>query len=339
MPDQQAELIAAARAAVSWARTRPATWTEAPLPLLQVTSHFVPAVADEPPPAVVTPSGPSAVARVAGRVSDVAGPVLRKLPRIAAMIALLAGGVAAGVYGGRYLLNAFNTYRTRSVTVERPASAPRTSPTPAGASASKNTGGLTVNSTPTAQVLVDGKPRGVTPVKLTDVSVGRHTIELRSAAGNVQRTVTVEAGKTAEIDESIFSGFLALDSPFEVVVTEGGRKLQFDDRSQTMMAPGHHELRVTNQALGYESVQQFELKPGETTRVTIKPQPTAVTVTANEPAEVWLDGSRIGDAPVNEMPVPLGTHEIVVKRAAGGERRQTITVTVKPITINIDFTK
>ena len=81
------------------------------------------------------------------------------------------------------------------------------------------------------------------------------------------------------------------------------------------------------------------MKPGETARLTIKPAPTPVTVTANEAAEVWLDGSRIGDAPVNEMPVPLGTHEIIVKRAAGGERKMTVTVTTKPMTLNVRFHK
>jgi hypothetical protein len=96
---------------------------------------------------------------------------------------------------------------------------------------------------------------------------------------------------------------------------------------------------VASQALGYESVEHIEVKPGETARLTIKPPLTPVTVTANEPAEVWLDGSRIGDVPVNEMPVALGTHEIVVKRAAGGERKMTVTVTTKPMTQNVDFTK
>jgi len=261
---------------------------------------------------------------------------VRRLPRIAAVIAMVAAGGAAAVYGGRYLLNAINDYRTRSASVQRPA--PRTPPAPA--EKPKTTGTVEVTSTPSgAQVIVDGKVRGVTPLTVAEVTPGRHTIELRSESGTVQRTVTVAAGKTVDVEESIFSGFVTLYSPFEVVVTEGGRTLRFDERNQSMMAPGRHELHVTNRALGYESVEQVELKPGETARVTIKAPPTLVTVTANEPAEVWLDGSRIGDVPVNEMPVTLGTHEIVVKRAAGGERRMTVTVTTKPMTLNIDFTK
>ena len=252
------------------------------------------------------------------------------------MTALVAAGSAGGVIGGRYLLNAIATYRTRIAVVERPAARPQLPP----AAPQKATGGLQVSSTPPgAQVLLDGKVRGVTPLTLTDVSVGRHTIELTSAAGTVQRTVTVATGKTSDVDESIFSGWLALYSPFEVVVTEGGRTLRFDDRSQTMLPPGRHELQIVNRALGYEAVERLELKPGEMARLSIKPPPSPVTVTATEPAEVWLDGARIGDAPVNAMPVSLGTHEIVVRRASGGERRLTVTVTVNPLTLNVDFSK
>jgi hypothetical protein len=39
------------------------------------------------------------------------------------------------------------------------------------------------------------------------------------------------------------------------------------------------------------------------------------------------------------MPVELGTHDIVVKRAAGGEKRFTVTITVKPLTLNADFSR
>jgi len=337
MPDhQQAELIAAARAAINWARTRRATWTEAPLPVLPVTTDFAPAATSRPEPAVVAPEGPSAAARVASRIGELAEPVVERLPRVAAIVAMLAAGGAAAFYGGRYLLKEIEDYRARTPAVQRRPPGPEPPPVVKP----KTTGTVEVSSTPPgAQVIVDGKMRGVTPLTLADVNQGRHTIELRSDAGTVQRTVTVAPGKTVTLDESIFSGFVTLFSPFEVVVTERGRTLRFDERNQVMLSPGRHELQVANRTLEYESVEQVELKPGETVRITIKPPPTLVTVTANELAQVWLDGARIGDVPVNEMPVSLGTHEIVVKRAAGGERRMTVTVTTKPMTLNVDFTR
>ena len=254
---------------------------------------------------------------------------MRWLPRVAAAVALLAVGVA----GVQYAWQPTATSKGH-VAVAVPA------PVPAQATTRKARGGLRVNSTPAgAVVLVNGQSRGITPLTLTDLQAGRYTIELRSTAGSLKRTVTVATDKTAEVNELIFSGWLAVYSPFELAITEGERALRLDDRSQIMLPPGPHELRLVNRALGYDAVRQVELKPGELVTLSVKPPPSTMTVTATEAAEVWLDGARVGETPLNAVPVELGTHEIVVKRAAGGERRFTVAVTVNPLMLNVDFSK
>ena len=170
-------------------------------------------------------------------------------------------------------------------------------------------------------------------------AVGKHAVELRSNGGTIQRTVTVAAGETAEIDESIFSGWLAVHSPFDVVINEGNRALTLDDRSQVMLPPGRHQLRVVNKPLAYDAAHQVELKPGEVTHLTITPAPSSLTLTASETVTAWLDGERLGDTPLNAVPVALGTHELLVRRAAGGERRLTITITANPFALHIDFSR
>jgi hypothetical protein len=40
---------------------------------------------------------------------------------------------------------------------------------------------------------------------------------------------------------------------------------------------------------------------------------------------------------LNAVPVPLGSHELVVKRSAGGERRFSVTIGVNPFTLNVEF--
>jgi hypothetical protein len=251
------------------------------------------------------------------------------LPRAAAAAALLAVGGA----GVTYVWRAAASSKAR-VDVFEPVHAP------AQTTARKATGGLRVTSTPAgAQVLVNGKGRGVTPLTLADLPAGRYTIDLKSTAGTVRRTVTVAADKTAAIDELIFSGWLAVYSPFDLAITEGERVLRLDDRNQIMLPPGRHELRLVNRSLGYEAVREVELKPGELVTLSVTPPPSTMTVTATEAAEVWLDGARVGETPLNAVPVELGTHDIVVKRAAGGERRFTVAVTVKPVTLTVDFSK
>jgi hypothetical protein len=126
-------------------------------------------------------------------------------------------------------------------------------------------------------------------------------------------------------------------APFEVVIVEGGRVLQPDGRNQIMLPPGIHELRLANRTLAYEAVQRVEVKPGEGTTLRLTPPSSTLTVMASEAAEVWLDGARVGETPLNAAPVPLGTHEVVVKREAGGERRFTVTIGTNPFTLDVDF--
>jgi hypothetical protein len=344
LPDQPASLIAAAWAAASWARARRAAWTDAPLAVHTAAPEALtpsratrPASAptlQEPPPFLTSlDTGPSIAARTLTKIRALGerlGPLGERLRQYLPLV-VAATALAAGVAGGLHWWRAPSKTRiaTREpVSVRPPITARKTS------------GGLHVTSTPSgAQVLVDGKARGATPLMLTDLIAGRHTVELKSDAGTVERTVSVAADKTAEVDESIFSGWLAVYSPFDLAITEGGRPLRLDDRHQVLLAPGHHELRLVNQVLGYESVRQVSLKPGELTSLSVTPPPSTMTVTATEAAEVWLDGARVGDAPVYRWPVALGSHDIVIKRAAGGDRQVTATITVKPYTLNVDFSK
>jgi hypothetical protein len=43
-------------------------------------------------------------------------------------------------------------------------------------------------------------------------------------------------------------------------------------------------------------------------------------------AEVWIEGERVGVAPVEATAVTIGTREVVVKDAAFGERKQSVEV-------------
>jgi hypothetical protein len=211
-----------------------------------------------------------------------------------------------------------------------------------GASAAprKTSGGLSILSTPPgARVLLDGTVRGVTPLSLRDVKVGRHLVVLESPAGIVRRPVTVAADAVAEVNESIFAGFVAVYAPFELSITEGTHALRLDDANEIMLPAGPHDLRLANRALGFEEVRHVDLTSGQWLALSVTPPSSTVTVNANEAAEVWLDGIRAGETPLTDRPVALGTHEIVVKRAAGGERRLTATVTVKPFALFVDFSK
>jgi len=282
----------------------------------------------ERPPAVVDrDAGPSIVATIAEH-ARAAGPSIVKWLAIAAALAVAIAGAWLGL---PYLRSALTSFEKPAPVA---ASATRT-PTPKTATAA--TGELHVTSNPAgAHVLLDGKDRGVTPLTLTGVGPGSHDVRLTSSSGSVRRTVTLDAGESVDVDESIFPGWVAVLAPFEVQVAENGHALRPDERDQILLAPGVHDLRLTNAALNYVTVQQVEVKPGATTPVRVTPPSSTLTVTSADASEVWLDGARIGVTPLTAAPAPLGTHEVVLKRTGAPDRRFTLTIGTTPVTLNAD---
>lgn len=192
---------------------------------------------------------------------------------------------------------------------------------------------------PNAAVLVDGQPSGFTPLLLDDLTPGQHIVTLEQAAGSVRHVIKVKANETTTLNAPIYSGWLALFAPFELQIWDGGRTLNLDERHRVLLSPGRHELQFANRALGYRGSQAVVVQPGEVTAVSLASPKTAVSVTASAPAEVWIDGIRVGQTPIVDQPVAIGTREFVLRNAAFGERRVTATVTTKPFHINIDFAK
>ena len=271
------------------------------------------------------------------------------LPRGRTAIMAAAALVAIGGAAGAFWWHPFGTLRTLSRSVVSAAARAAAPTAPAAPAASTNVvpavpvfkmvGNLSVSSDPTAaRVLVDGKLRGATPVVVENLAPGGHTVVLESPAGSIHRSVTIAAGQTAEISETIFAGWAQVIAPFDVTIAENGRALRLDDRSQVMLPPGRHQLQVQNRVLGYDDVRPVDVTPGMTTTVSIVPPRTTITVTTNGPATVWIDGTPAGDAPAT-IPVDLGSHEVAVKPAAGASRTFNVTATVKPVRLDVDFSK
>jgi hypothetical protein len=369
--DQQANLVSAAHATASWARARRAQWANAPAPVAPIETapvtefDFVAEPAATPPPVEhVQPPAIHALPTVFRapevHATDSGASAAARTPAGSAPLKpwLIRGGIAAAVLagvvvGGRYLWDSLPSFPSKTATTaakaqtekadakaaKPDAKAEKADPKAEKAAAPRTgPGTLQVTTTPPgAQVIVDGKARGVTPLTLTDLNAGRHEVFVKGEGGTVQRTISIAPNQTATIDEAIFSGFVTVYAPFDVTITEAGRVLRADDRHQVMLPSGAHELRFSNRALAYDVTRKVDVKPGEATNLQLAPEPSSITVTATSPAEVWLDGTRLGDTPVNNAPVSIGEHDIVVRRQPGGERRFTITVGAKPYTLNVEF--
>lgn len=203
----------------------------------------------------------------------------------------------------------------------------------------RTVGRLLVNSEPAgAHVLVDNVPRGVTPLTLDDVTLGTHTVVLQSGTGSVKRSVTVKSDEPATLNENIYAGWIKVLAPFDITISEGTKLLRLDDRDQVMLPAGPHEVRFENRSFGYVETRHVEVQPGVTSPLSIAAPYTTLTLTTSAPAEVVIDGVSVGQTPLNDYPVQIGTRDVQVKSAAGN-RRLSVPATVKPVVVEVDLSK
>jgi PEGA domain-containing protein len=208
------------------------------------------------------------------------------------------------------------------------------------AAVAKGSGRLHVESSPAgAHVLIDGTDRGVTPLTVDGLASGSHKVVVRAEDGSVQRNVSIAANETVQLSESIYSGWLHVTAPFEVQLSEGRKSITLDDSNQVLLAPGPHDVRFENRAVGLREVRHIEIKPGETTALSLETPMSHLTVTASEPATVSIDGAQVGETPLTDHAIPVGTRDVTVTSASGVVRHQMITVKVEPAKLDIDFSK
>jgi hypothetical protein len=206
--------------------------------------------------------------------------------------------------------------------------------------AAKGSGRLQVESSPIgAHVLIDGKDRGVTPLTVDGLAVGAHKVVVRGDDGSVQRTVSIASGDTVQLSESIYSGWLHVSAPFEVQISEGRKSITLDDSNQVLLAPGPHDVRFENRTLGLREVRHLDIRPGETTAISLGTPVSHLTVTSSEPATVTIDGQQAGETPLTDFAVAVGTRDVTITSASGAVRHQTLTVKVEPSHLDVDFSK
>ena len=252
----------------------------------------------------------------------------------------IAGGalvliVVGAIVGGSYLTGG-STPPPKTVPEPEVAAPPVTPPTPA---VTPKTGRVQITTEPSgARVILDGKHIGESPLTL-EVPAGRHTFTFATSSDSVRRIVRVDAGKTLNIDVPIFSGFVDIVAPIILDVAENGKSIGTTEHPRQILRPGKHVLTLSNRDLDYTTVQTVDVEPGEVKTLTIDPR-GAANLNATPWAEVWMDGKKIGDTPLANLALPLGTHELIFKHPKWGERRVTTTIRANaPIAVSVDMTK
>ena len=198
------------------------------------------------------------------------------------------------------------------------------------------TGQLQVRSEPSgARVSVDGMARGVAPLTIDGLTPGAHTVMLVNGLGSVEHEVKVEAGATASLvvpmtapQGAPVSGWISVTTPVEVQVYEGNRLLGSSRSDRIMVSVGRHELDIVNEALGYRVTRTVIVAPGQVAALRLEWPKGSMSLNAQPWADVWIDGEHLGETPIGNVALPIGTHEVVFRHPELGEQVVPATVTL-----------
>jgi hypothetical protein len=224
-------------------------------------------------------------------------------------------------------------------TVSQTLELPRVAPT---------TGHLSVRTEPPgARVSIDGVESGVTPLTIEDLEPGTHRVTLSSDLTSVTQDVSIEAGITAALVVPMtapqgvpMSGWVTIVAPAEVHVFENGRLVGSSQSDRIMVTAGRHEFDILNDALGYHTRRVVTVAAGKVSELRLDWPMGTVAINAQPWADVFINGQRIGETPIGNHALPIGTHDVTFRHPQLGERvvRATVT-TAAPARVSVDMRK
>lgn len=148
--------------------------------------------------------------------------------------------------------------------------------------------------------------------------------DVRGSSG-ATATTAGQASATRPVGRGF--GGLTIASALDFLVTADGTPVG-SKGAPIALPEGSHRLEFVNEALGFRHAQTVKVAYGQMTVVRV-PMPTGrISVNAMPWAEVAIDGRAVGETPIANYSLPVGTHEVVFRHPELGERRQTIVVKV-----------
>ena len=198
------------------------------------------------------------------------------------------------------------------------------------------------------KVVVDGVARGTSPVTIDNVDAGTHHVRVIGATKTVDRQVEVADGESASMIITATTGtvagpaagWLSVSAPVTLQILEGDDTIGTSTSAKIMLPTGKHEVLLTNDSIGFRERRVVQIAAGSTAKLRVELPNAPLSINAVPWAEVWLDGTRIGETPIGNRFVRLGPHDLVFRHPELGERRQTVTVTLgAPARVSVDMRK
>jgi serine/threonine protein kinase len=210
------------------------------------------------------------------------------------------------------------------------------------------TGQLQIRTDPSgARVTVDGIPRGTSPITVIELAPGEHAVLLESDLTSVKETVIVESGVTASLvvpmtaaANAPVSGWISVSAPLDVQIFEEGSPIGSNLTDRIMVSAGRHDIEIVNEAVGYRMTRTLQVTAGKVTALRLEMPQGTISVNAQPWAEVWIDGERIGETPIGNLSVSIGSHSVLFRHPELGEQHHTALVTLKgPTRLSVDMRK
>jgi serine/threonine-protein kinase len=100
-----------------------------------------------------------------------------------------------------------------------------------------------------------------------------------------------------------------------------------------VLASGVHRLELVNRRFNYRDLVSIRIEPGGLTSHSVALPYGSVRIETTPGAEIWIEGQRVGAAPLDDVAVPIGTREVVVRSADRRERRESVEVRVGDVAL------
>jgi hypothetical protein len=217
----------------------------------------------------------------------------------------------------------------------------------AGAPPATAAGALEIRSQPSgAAVVVAGRPRGRTPLTVRDLTPGSHDVLMNLGGQQLRESVTVQSGTTVQLSAAFpatgsnrASGWIAVSSSVELTILENGQVIGTTRTPRIMVLAGRHTLELVNERLGFRASRTVEVQDGRTAAVALELPKGTVSVNALPWAEVWVQDRKVGDTPLANLSLTIGTHQLLFRHPTLGERRQEVTITAAgaPARVSVDM--
>jgi len=121
-------------------------------------------------------------------------------------------------------------------------------------------------------------------------------------------------------------GFLTAFSRIPMEVYADGKRIGTTEDGQLLIASGTHQIEFVSKRFHYRAVASLTIPAGHVLPYTVALPSSEVHILTTPGAQVWIEGERVGIAPLEPIYVPIGTREIVVRDSAGAEKRQVVEV-------------